>query len=179
MSWTTPMTAVASSTLTAAQWNTHVRDNFLETFPAKATTAGQYAVATGGNAIAVRRVGSSSALATATTTSTTYISSSGPTVTLDCGPEVLVFLYGQMTINTNSESAFLACEISGANTVAGSDARALTVGRYSSQFLIGGATVTHYTALTPGSNTFTGVIRVTNAAATGTFDNRRLMVMSF
>ena len=34
MAWTAPMTAVSGSVLTAAQWNTNVRDNLLETAPA-------------------------------------------------------------------------------------------------------------------------------------------------
>lgn len=39
MAWTAPMTASANGTLTAAQFNTHVRDNLLETETAKATAA--------------------------------------------------------------------------------------------------------------------------------------------
>lgn len=37
MAWTSPLTATANGTLTAAQYNTHARDNFLEMEPAKAT----------------------------------------------------------------------------------------------------------------------------------------------
>jgi hypothetical protein len=37
MAWTTPLTAVANATLTAAQWNATCRDNFLQMEPAKAT----------------------------------------------------------------------------------------------------------------------------------------------
>lgn len=41
------MTAVSGAAFTAAQFNTHVRDNLLETAPAKATTANGLFVATG------------------------------------------------------------------------------------------------------------------------------------
>lgn len=51
-SWTAPRTWVASAILTAAQLNTHVRDNLLETAVAKVTTAGDIAQATGANALA-------------------------------------------------------------------------------------------------------------------------------
>ena len=84
-----------------------------------------------------------------------------------------------ITINTNSESAFYSVDVSGATTVAANDNRALSVGRYTTQFLISGTYATYVTGLTPGSNTFTGHIRVTNAAATGTYDNRRIIVVPF
>ena len=52
MSWTTPRTWVFDEVAGAAEFNTHVRDNFNETAPAKATTAGELIVVTGPNAIA-------------------------------------------------------------------------------------------------------------------------------
>ena len=54
MAWSAPMTAVANTVFTAAQFNQHVRDNLNETAPAKATASGGYFVATGVNAIAQR-----------------------------------------------------------------------------------------------------------------------------
>ena len=65
MAWTAPMTAVANAVFTAAQFNTHVRDNLLETAPAKATTTGGYFVATGTNTI-VQRVASVASNASST-----------------------------------------------------------------------------------------------------------------
>ena len=56
MAWSAPMTAVSGSVLTAAQFNTYVRDNLNETAPAKATAAGQIFVSTAANAIAARLV---------------------------------------------------------------------------------------------------------------------------
>lgn len=50
------MTAVASTAFTAAQFNTHVRDNLNETAPAKATTSGRLIVTAGPNSIAEQTI---------------------------------------------------------------------------------------------------------------------------
>lgn len=52
MSWVAPRTWVVGEVLTAALLNTHLRDNLLETAPAKATTAGDVFYATAAGAIA-------------------------------------------------------------------------------------------------------------------------------
>lgn len=52
MSWTAPRTWVTAEVVTAAMMNIHVRDNLLETAPAKVTTAGDILYATAANAIA-------------------------------------------------------------------------------------------------------------------------------
>ncbi len=52
MSWTAPRTWVTAETVTAAIMNTHVRDNLLETVPAKAVAAGDIFYATAANTIA-------------------------------------------------------------------------------------------------------------------------------
>lgn len=53
MAWTAARTWVAGETVSASIMNTHVRDNLLETVPAKATAAGQIPYSTGGSAIAM------------------------------------------------------------------------------------------------------------------------------
>lgn len=50
MAWTSPMT-FTGAVLTAAQMNTHVRDNFLELETAKVTTPGDRPYASGANAL--------------------------------------------------------------------------------------------------------------------------------
>ena len=52
MAWTSPRTWVALEVLTAALLNTHLRDNLLETAPAKVTTQGDTVYATGSSALA-------------------------------------------------------------------------------------------------------------------------------
>src|SRR3972149_2928849 len=51
MAWTAPRTWVAAEILTAALLNTHLRDNLLETGPAKVTTQGDLLYATAANAL--------------------------------------------------------------------------------------------------------------------------------
>ena len=66
MAWSAPMTAVANSTFTAAQFNQYVRDNLNETAPALATAAGSYFAADGINSIAERRAVTALELGTGT-----------------------------------------------------------------------------------------------------------------
>lgn len=51
MAWTAPRTWVTGEVITSAIMNQHIRDNFLETAPAKAQAAGDIFYATGPNAI--------------------------------------------------------------------------------------------------------------------------------
>lgn len=60
------MTFVSNAVLTAAQLNTHLRDNLLETAPAKATAPGRFIVSTGLNSISEHRLAWRSLTRTAT-----------------------------------------------------------------------------------------------------------------
>jgi hypothetical protein len=62
MAWVTPKTFVTGEIITAAHLNTNVRDNMLETTPAKAAAAGDIFVATGANAIKKVTVGSAGSI---------------------------------------------------------------------------------------------------------------------
>lgn len=53
MSWTSPRTWVAAEIPTASTFNTHLRDQLLETAPGKASAAGQTVFSTAANAIAM------------------------------------------------------------------------------------------------------------------------------
>ena len=57
MAWTAPRTWTTGEIVTAAHMNTHVRDNLLESAPAKATTAGDVFYATAANTIARLGIG--------------------------------------------------------------------------------------------------------------------------
>lgn len=61
MAWTTPRTWTTGEIVTAANMNTHVRDNLLETAPAKITTLGDLLIGSG--ASAAKRLGRGSAYA--------------------------------------------------------------------------------------------------------------------
>ena len=57
MGWTAPRTWTTSELVTAAIMNTHVRDNLLETAPAKVIAAGDIVYATAANALARLAIG--------------------------------------------------------------------------------------------------------------------------
>lgn len=180
MAWSTPMTAVANSTFTAAQFNQYVRDNLNETAPAKATTSGGYFVADGVNSIAERFATGNTDLNTGTTTSTTFTdltgAAIGPTVTVTTGTMALVFIHGQMG-NSGTGSARMAYDVSGATTIAAADNRGNAVFGVAGVTIATGTAVLHFggVALTPGSNTFTAKYRV--SSGTGTFSARRISVL--
>jgi hypothetical protein len=173
MSWTAPMTAVAGSVLTAAQWNQSVRDNLLETAPANASTVSGYFVVDAPNSI-VQRLGQTATVTTSeTTTSTTYtdLATPGPAVTVTTGTMALVVVAGT-TQNSGAGTTRIAYDISGATSLASADTRGM--GNANTDSVTAGTTVLE-TGLTPGSNTFTAKYRV--SSGTGTFLSRRIVVM--
>jgi hypothetical protein len=175
MAWTTPITFVASQMVTAAHLNA-MRDNFLETAPAKATTAGAIFVATGANAIAQRLILDDIVDASETTASTSYTSlgTNGPQITLTTGTKALVWINAHMS-NSTTETTFSSFEITGASTVAAGDTRAvyLESAGASRSARLGTSALLSTSA---GSNTFRMLYRVT--AGTGTFLRRRMIVMA-
>lgn len=179
MAWSAPMTAVANSTFSAAQFNQYVRDNLNETAPAKATSAGSYFVADGVNSIAERRAISAADLSAGTTTSTTYTdlsgTSAGPAITIGHGPSVLVIVRGSLE-NTGAGSARMAYTLSGANSLAAADNRGAHIFGVANVNL-GASDVSLLNSLTPGTTTFTAKYRV--SSGTGQFSARRIIVMPF
>ncbi|MER5252888.1 hypothetical protein [Streptomyces sp. NPDC002855] len=173
MAWTAPMTAVANTAFTAAQFNTYVRDNLLETAPAKATAANRFFVATGANAIEERHIEGALTDAAQTTTSTSYtnLTTTGPSVTLTTGTATVVVLSARMSNSASNQDSVMGFAISGATTMAESDSRCLRhygIGWESHSYLC------HVTT-NAGSNTFTGKYKVTGG--TGTFAHRRITVI--
>jgi hypothetical protein len=171
MTWSVPLTAVANTALTDAQWNASVRDNLLETAPAKATVAGQIFVATGANAIAARLPTVASVAASQTTASNTYVdlATVGPTVTVTTGTNALIVLYAGVD-NSGANQSWMGVDISGATTQAATDSLALSTSisqRLSAAFM--------FPVLAAGSNTFKAKYRTT--AGTGTWADRRLAVL--
>lgn len=185
MSWTAPMTAVAGSIFTAAQFNTFIRDNLLECPVAKATDPGSYFAVTGTNRV-TERGGKALAVTgvTATTTSTSYTetldvsgggASSGPQLTLTTGPYALVGISCAIQ-NSSTSSARMAYDISGETSISPADNRGIA--SFGSAG-IGGVygNIIYHDNLTPGVNIFTTQYRV--AGGTGTFESRRLQVIPF
>ncbi len=175
------MTAVANTTFTAAQFNTHVRDNLNETAPAKATAAGGYFVATGVNSIAQRIAQGDTELSSGSTSSTSYAdldapATMGPSVTVTTGPMALVIISGRFS-NSTAGLANMAYDVSGATSLAAADDRGVGIVLDADPAITAGNSVLHSggTSLTPGVNTFTAKYRV--SAGTGTFSLRRIAVL--
>jgi hypothetical protein len=169
------MTAVANTAFTAAQFNTHLRDNLNQTAPAKATAAGQHFVATGTNAIAARMTTEVLVAASETTGSTSYtdLTTTGPTVTVVTGALALVWLTCTMS-NSTTEGCAMSFAVSNASTIAAADANSVGI-------RLAAAASAHMSSvllvtLTAGTNVFTAKYRV-SATSTGTFADRRLGVL--
>ncbi len=178
MAWTAPMTAVANAVFTAAQFNTHVRDNLLETGPAKATTAGSYFVTNAANSIGERVVGAQTQATTGTTTSTSYVTAltggTTCTVTVNTGTQAIVILRGNMSPGVASNVTYMAYDISGASTIAASDARSMSIVNSGTAQGNTPSSSFYQTGLTAGSNVFT--LQHRTNAGTSTYSNRELIV---
>lgn len=180
MAWTAPMTAVANTAFTAAQFNTHVRDNLLETAPAKATAAPGYFVTTGLNQIAQRVPSNRDINTSQTTASTSFtdLTSFGPSLTVTTGTRALVIMGCQMFNNATGAFSIMGLSISGATTVSATDNDSLNLQQSTAGTNqdLSSSFVKLY-SLTAGSNTFTTKYRVTSG--TGTFSRRKLIVIPF
>lgn len=172
------MTATANSAFTAAQFNTHVRDNLLETAPAKATTSGSLFVGTGSNSIAERVVGLDVVSTEESTTSSTFVnlSTPGPMITLTTGASAIVFIGARAWNSTATGINTMGIAVSGSSTIAATDADAYIVrSNAANQFMRAHAAVLFEGTLTPGSNTFTARYHVDSG--TGTWRDRSLLVI--
>lgn len=176
MAWTTPMTWVANTPLTAAQLNQQLRDNMNETAPAKATQQGSIFVGNGQNSIVERSIVAHSVSTSQTTTSVSFadLATTGPTVTVTTGTSALVFLSANLKNATANEAAIAGVEVTGASSIAASDTNSLLVRAGAADEIQATKTV-RLSTLTPGSNTFTMKYRVT--AGTATFLRRDMFVL--
>lgn len=179
MTWTAPMTAVAGAVFTAAQWNSSVRDNLLETETARALTVSGYSVVSGYQQLA-ERIGVTATAGSDSTDSTSYDdldASFGPEVSVITGTRALVLFVGAVR-TTGGTRAWISYEISGATSVAPHDGFSLEFDVTSPASWGGGVVHGPTGLLNPGLNTFTLKYRVTSSG-TGTFTNRRIAVIPF
>jgi hypothetical protein len=178
MAWNAPMTAIAGSVFTAAQFNQFIRDNLAETAPAKATTPGGYFVTTATNQIAERNGQAATQLANDNTTSTSYTdldATTGPSITVTTSNCALVVISASLS-NSANVSARMAYEVSGASSIAPADNRGIGTFGVAGVGIVASNTVFH-NDLTAGSNTFAAKYRV--AGGTGSFTSRRITVLPF
>src|SRR5882672_4060511 len=106
MTWTAPMTAIAGSVFTAAQFNTFVRDNLNECPAAKATAPGSHFITSGTNQV-VERIPVEAVLnISEQTTSASFadLTTPGPTVTAVTGSTALIVMTVEINNNTASQA---------------------------------------------------------------------------
>lgn len=178
MAWSVPLTAVANSTLTAAQWNASVRDNLNETAVAKASTVSGYFVSTGANSIAERVPQTDRIEVPAeSTTSLTYtnLASPGPSVTVTTGARALYSITSRQQSDTDNGGVFASLDITGASSIPGDDQTAILVDGLAANNSLRMSVVNLQTDLSFGSNTFTMQYRVSGGE--GTYQNRHLVVL--
>ena len=175
MAWTAPMTFTDGVPLTAAQLNTHLRDNLVETAPAKATTEGGYFVSTGPNSITERLTVSAIVPNLDTTSSTSFTdldATDGPTVSVRTGSKAFVIISGLMRVNnTTTAVSRMSYEVSGASSISAADNFSI---RNTGAAAIMPSFAHVVENLTPGNNTFTAKYRV--SSSTGEFSTRRITV---
>lgn len=179
--WTAPMTAVAGTAFTAAQWNTHGRDDFNCLAPAYATVSGGWIVTAGYGTVAQRIPTVAFVGTSGTTDSTSYtdLSSAGATLDVTTGPAVLVSIGAQVQ-NTNAGlGGRVGVDVSGATTMAASDLNSYLAesGNANDQFK-GTWTTIFQENYTAGANTFTLKYRASGGGG-AVFSNRLLAVVPF
>lgn len=179
MTWTAPMTAVASTVLTAAQWNIHGRNNLNALAPAVAVTAGSWIVTAGFNTLAERipSVGFKSGYLS--TDSTSYVDLDGPVVSVTSGPRALVSFGAQVQSDTAGRGGRVAVEVTGATDMGASDLNSYYTESANAGDDHKGSWVTifdeNYNA---GDNILTLKYRAVGAG-TATFNDRCLAVIPF
>jgi hypothetical protein len=112
------------------------------------------------------------------TTSTTYAAlGTAQAVTLTTGTKVLVLLSMSATSdnNTNNPRSFMSVAVSGATTIAASDANSVMSRCVQANVLNGRVGVSLFLTCTAGSNTFTAQFRQPDY--TGTFSDRQMIVI--
>jgi hypothetical protein len=177
MAWSSFPTLTDGQVLTGAHMQI-IRDNFLETAAAKATTAGRIFVATGANTLAERAISGASVQTVETTTSTSYtnLTTSGPQVTVTTGAQALVWINARPANATAGVLSIASFEVSGATTRAASDNESVYIDDPDANSIIRACSCTLVTGLTAGSNTFKMVYK-SGAGGTAGFAYRHIVVM--
>lgn len=189
MSWTAPLTVAAGDSLTAAQFNAHVRDNLNETETARAFFTGNHLISFGTNAIRAKSCFRDSQLNEDTTTSTSFTdlrfdgdrSNVGPAVTLTTGTQAVAFYSARLgnSVSSGFASVSVAVENSaGTEYVAASDDWAMQQDGLAANNEAKYGVSHKFTGLTSGVNTFVMKYRVGVGGGTGSFSNREMFVIA-
>lgn len=182
MVWTSPMTAVSNTALTAVQWNTFVRDNMLETAAGKATQTGSIFVGTGTNSLVERLPAGATVTTDQATSSSSFadLATVGPSVEVDTGTSAIISIQATMDqvsadSGTSGGSNTASYAVSGATTISASvEWRICRDGMSADNPIRYG--ITHFRDdLNPGTNTFT--MKYLIGSTKGHFSYRHIVVI--
>jgi hypothetical protein len=113
MAWTTPKTMLPLDTLTAADMNTYVRDNLLETLVGQTPGDDRIAVSVGPGEVAWRSIELTSTAVSTTTTSTSPVDV-GPTISgVEHSGRVLVLITGTLRHNSGELASYSVAPTTG------------------------------------------------------------------
>jgi hypothetical protein len=178
MAWTTPRTWATNDVVTAALLNEQLRDNLLETMPAKARRPGSHFTTSIDNEI-TERYTVASRLATAEqldNTDYTDLTTYGPTVTAETGAHAMVAYSCQMSNAGTGAQSTMSFEVTGATNIDAAQTDAIiqdALGQADAPWMFSG--FCHLKNLTPGFNTFTCKYK-TGGVNTATYSERFIAV---
>lgn len=184
MAWTNPLTAVANSPLSAAEWNAHVRDNLNETAPGKTMTPHSFiASINGGLDLSEAPVEYNEVLESGLSNAEGYVDlpgTFGPSVTVRNNGSVIIFIFSYMTGDTSPSIQFMGIDASDFNGEQATDRAAIYVtckiaadaDDPGHEMCFGGA---FYFVGEPGVATFTAKYRTTNGF--GFYKNRSMIAI--
>ena len=131
------------------------------------------------SASAIPANGTATVATTQSTTSDSYtdLATAGPAVTLTTGTKALVIVSGQMANQSQSYGAFMSYAVSGATTVAATDANCCRLNNTNDANARQRASAASIVTLNAGSNVFTAKYR-TEFSGTSNFLNREIIVIN-
>lgn len=175
------MTAVAGAVLTAAQVNTHIRDNLRETMPSRATRAGSYFAVSGWREIAERYPDHYADLERVEITATSFddpaTGAAGPVAPVVTGPAALVGFRATVQVPSITARVEVGYAVSGATEREAFPEASMgySLSNSASGMQWRGCVVDLATGLTPGLNVFS--LKYNVSSGTGTAIDRRIWVM--
>lgn len=175
------MTAVATATYTAANWNTYIRDNLNASGVGVVNATSRHIATTGVNGVAERVASTSTVISSQSTASATYVdlATIGPAVTVTTGTKAFVMISAEVTTGTAGLGARASVAVSGATTSAAGDANSFLAESGVAGDLFKGSWSTIFDPINAGANTFTLKYRTTAGGGTSTFLNRNVSVIPF
>lgn len=157
--------------------NTYLRDNLLETMPAKATDYTSWFTSSSPNSIDQRGIETETEADAVTTSSTSFVSlSGGPAVTVNTGTSALIIFAAGMENNTADRECQMAVRVTGATNIPASDVYALLSDGRQAGNLARFFNFRLENNLTAGANQFECQYAV--GSGTGTWRDRTLTVIA-